>query len=546
MQDPAHTNTGTTSTEPGTDISAPKLREFRAGDPDVWFLGIASDFRRQLVTYQVKKFDLVIDALPPETIVVVMDMLRSPHSDHLYDHIRSELLRHTTESEPRRLQQLLSLEGLGDSEPNELLRRIMYPLGDTAASRDTPVLLEMLHVTEVKDRNSEVRFLIDRGPKLCVTFSTLEGRRRHQATPPLTEMSGSSIKTFSQKFMTTDMGHRRTFSWCFLVSHVRLPIIGAEFLSNFKLVVDLHNHRLLDSGVGLEVQRISSEVPPLCLIRAHTQVPASWSTILAEFLKRFQTPSPDKLVTHSVTHQNITIIPRVCRLAPDCVAIARQEIQHMLDLGFIRPSSGPWSSFLRMVSKKSGDRRLCVEYSPTDLHTCDVGFYDDDIRPPIIGADFLSTFMLVVDLYNRRLFRSETALEVQGMSSQVAPSRLVQAHTQAPASWPKILANFPGNSQTPSPDKPVTDSVTHQTTPTGAPVLSRVRRLAPYRVALARRAVQNMLDLGFVRPSSGPWSSCLHMVAMKNGNRRLCADYSPTDLDTCVMELDATCKSALL
>ena len=63
-------------------------------------------------------------------------------------------------------------------------------------------------------------------------------------------------------------------------------------------------------------------------------------------------------VKHDVTHHIETrgpppVAARPRRLAADKLTIARNEFDHMLDLGIIRPSNSNWSSPLHMVPKKS-------------------------------------------------------------------------------------------------------------------------------------------------------------------------------------------------
>ncbi|XP_049528972.1 uncharacterized protein LOC125947743 [Dermacentor silvarum] len=89
------------------------------------------------------RYDYVIGALPPAVIAIVRDILRSPPPDTPYDTLKTELIRRTTESEQRRLQQLLTAEELGDRKPTELLRRMRHLSGDQSAALDTSILQEL-------------------------------------------------------------------------------------------------------------------------------------------------------------------------------------------------------------------------------------------------------------------------------------------------------------------------------------------------------------------------------------------------------------------
>ena len=74
-----------------------KLPEFWAAESELWFLTIESTFRKNRITTSLTKFDYVVSALPQSSAAVVRDILRAPPEDQPYEHLKSELIRRTTE-----------------------------------------------------------------------------------------------------------------------------------------------------------------------------------------------------------------------------------------------------------------------------------------------------------------------------------------------------------------------------------------------------------------------------------------------------------------
>ena len=95
-------------------------------------------------------------SLTPELATEVRDLILNSPADSPYDALKQQLIRRTTVSEQRKLQQLfntedlgdhkpsqLLTEDLGDRKPSQLLRRLQQLLEDRASTFDASFLREL-------------------------------------------------------------------------------------------------------------------------------------------------------------------------------------------------------------------------------------------------------------------------------------------------------------------------------------------------------------------------------------------------------------------
>ena len=94
------------------------------------------------ITVSRTKFDYVIASLAPE-FAEVRDLLLNPPDETPYEVLKQQLIKRTSASEQRRLQQLLTTEELGDRKSSQVLRRIQQLLGDKANTMDAEIMQEL-------------------------------------------------------------------------------------------------------------------------------------------------------------------------------------------------------------------------------------------------------------------------------------------------------------------------------------------------------------------------------------------------------------------
>ena len=213
--------------------------------------------------------------------------------------------------------------------------------------------MSLLHV---RDTNSGALFLIDTGAEVSIIPPAASDLRR-PPTLNLVAANGSRIGSFGTRQMTLKVNGVR-YSWRFQVADVNKPIIGADFIRAFGLLVDLTGRRLVQPDGPSSIKAVLRQVPSdICnIVRA---VSANEFEALLRSRPELSTPTFSfSAPRHGVQHYIVTTGPPVHaqarRLSPEKLAVAKSEFQTLLELGIIRRSNSPYSSPLHIAPKPRG------------------------------------------------------------------------------------------------------------------------------------------------------------------------------------------------
>ena len=116
--------------------------------------------------------------------------------------------------------------------------------------------MSLLHV---KDTISGAHFLIDTGAEVSIVPPTASDLHR----PPnlaLVAANGLRIKSFGTRQMTLKVNGVR-YNWRFQIADVNKPIIGADFIRAFNLLVDLTGRRLVQPDGPSSIRESSGKSP---------------------------------------------------------------------------------------------------------------------------------------------------------------------------------------------------------------------------------------------------------------------------------------------
>ena len=191
----------------------------------------------------------------------------------------------------------------------------------------------------VTDKRNKCSYLIDTGTAVSILPKSCANRTSDVDCLPLVAANNTTIDTYGTSKRVVDVCLKRDYTWTFIVADVKQPIIGADFLINYSLLVDLRSRCLRDIRTGLAIPASLSSIKPLSLNRVDT-VHNDYTKLLGQFPELTRPTTKGETVKHGITHKIVTkghpVFARPRRLAPDKLVTAKREFEDMIKLSSYR------------------------------------------------------------------------------------------------------------------------------------------------------------------------------------------------------------------
>ncbi|XP_070170800.1 uncharacterized protein [Polyergus mexicanus] len=316
-----------------------KLPNFWYKQPKLWFAQLESEFLVFRIRSDDVKYSSVIRHLDEQALLAIAELIENPPEKDKYLHVKNILINRFTDSEEKRLRQLLAGVELNDKKPSDLLREIKQLVGGAISEN----VLHSIWLQRLPSQVQAILAVVEDCP--LIKLAELADKILDRETSLQVATIASPVEENTSNF--TNLERR----------------IAALEIKRVR--IDIKNKKLLDSVTGLSFKGKLSKVNHLSICTTFPDSP--FHKILAEFpeLTHFAPISTNKI--HQIEHHIITKGPPIAstprRLSPEKLKFARDEFNFMVEQGMCRPSSNTWTAPLHMVPKNGPNSwRLCGDY----------------------------------------------------------------------------------------------------------------------------------------------------------------------------------------
>lgn len=219
----------------------------------------------------------------------------------------------------------------------------------------------------IRDPETGTNYLIDTGADWSVLPPTANDLNTSKPnTSLLSAVNGTPINMYGKKRAKVNLKLRRDFEWTFRIADVTTPIIGADFLFHYKLMVDIANRRLVDTTTSLHtIGKLKNA--DKCSILGTNNSQNKYELLLNSYKEILilaeNKPIPSTATFHHIITEGPPVFAKARHLTLGKLKIAKAEFEYFMKKGICRPSNSQWASPLHMAPKKQSQTwRPCGDY----------------------------------------------------------------------------------------------------------------------------------------------------------------------------------------
>jgi hypothetical protein len=154
----------------------------------------------------------------------------------------------------------------------------------------------------------------------------------------------------------------------------------------------------------------------------------------------------------------------------------------------------------------------------------------------ILGTDWLSRHHALIDVATRAIeIHSPICGEITlYLSNQGCTHSYALTMVESPVERIPVVCEYPDVFLDELPGMPPDRDIefTTELQPGTTPISKRPYRMPPAELVELKKQLQELLDKGFIRPSTSPWGCSALFVKKKDESLRLCVDYRPLNAVT--------------
>ncbi|XP_014213065.1 uncharacterized protein LOC106642718 [Copidosoma floridanum] len=216
------------------------------------------------------------------------------------------------------------------------------------------------------DHNSGLVFLVDTGAEVSL-LPKFFGNSSTPSDLQLIAANDTPIEVFGTKELTVDLKFKDHFLWKFHIAAVPHPILGADFLAHFGLLVDMTHRCLIESSSHASSTGVMKKVASL---QFSSMFPSYVPGIFSDFPEVVGLAEPKSIdnpeVFHYIETNRPPVAERVRRLNPEKYKAASEEFDRLVREGFVGIQVAP-GPVLCTLGKKKTAPGVCAEI--TDCST---------------------------------------------------------------------------------------------------------------------------------------------------------------------------------